>query len=69
MNDLYKVLNRPLIGEAIFDSEEVNIDLQKLVLVGHSFGGIGSIEACQSGDFAKKVRACVALDPGILPKG
>jgi hypothetical protein len=39
------------------------------VLVGHSFGGIGSIEASLNSSFAKKVKAVIALDPGILPKG
>ena len=50
--------------EPDFIFPSLTLDLERIVVAGHSFGGITSIE---SGLINKKVSGVIALDPWFLP--
>lgn len=43
--------------------EGVTLDMDKLMVCGHSFGGVASIATAQCDD---RVKVCLALDPWLM---
>jgi pimeloyl-ACP methyl ester carboxylesterase len=54
-NFLQKKLNFP---------DNIKLNLDKLIVAGHSFGGVTAIGASE---YDKRVKACLTLDPWLLP--
>ena len=59
------VNNLAQVSEVLF-GDESRVDLERVAVMGHSFGGITAINACLDNE---KVKAVVALDPWFSPVG
>ena len=58
-----EVLKQKNIGKTLFNKESVKIDMDKLTVGGHSFGGITALEVAKK----HKIGACIAQDPWFWP--
>jgi pimeloyl-ACP methyl ester carboxylesterase len=62
------MLKAPSMGQKLFDSSVgVNLDLDNLVVCGHSFGGITAMSYALESGLVKKAKAVIGLDAWWLP--
>jgi cephalosporin-C deacetylase-like acetyl esterase len=61
IDDLYNTEN--LITQKLKFDNKIKLDLDKLVITGHSFGGMAAIATAR---LDKRIKACVTLDPWLF---
>jgi alpha/beta superfamily hydrolase len=65
MNDFIDIVSSKTFTKQVFSNGDIMVDLSKLTVCGHSFGGLTALEVAKTN---KKVKSSLILDPWYFLK-
>ena len=65
INDIIKLISEKDFCKNVFEKDGIELDISKMVISGHSFGGITAIEVAKQN---KAIKAGIYMDPLLWTK-